>query len=66
MKEVYQNEEDTNVVGDTLEGMVREGARRMLAAALEEEVSAFLGRDPLRAGRGVPRIQETVIIQAGS
>ena len=45
MKEVYQNEEDTNVVGDTLEGMVREGARRMLAAALEEEVSAFLGRD---------------------
>ena len=26
MKEVYQNEEDGNVVGDTLEDMVREGA----------------------------------------
>ena len=37
MKEVYQNEEDANVVGDTLERMVREGARRMLAAALEEK-----------------------------
>ena len=50
MKEVYQNEEDANVVGDTLEGMVREGARRMLAAALEEEVSAFLGRDRCERG----------------
>ena len=39
MREVYQNEEDANVVDDTLEAMVREGARRMLAAALEEEVS---------------------------
>ena len=45
MKEVYQNEEDGNVVGDTLEDMVREGARRMPATALEEEVSGFLGRD---------------------
>ena len=45
MKEVYQNGEGANVVDDTLESMVREGARRMLAAALEEEVSAFLGRD---------------------
>ena len=44
MREVYQNEEEANVVDDTLEAMVREGARRMLAAALEEEVSAFLGR----------------------
>ena len=44
MREVYQNEEETNV-DDTLEAVVREGARRMLAAALEEEVSAFLGRD---------------------
>ena len=42
MREVYQNEEDANVVDDTLEAMVREGARRMLAAALEEEVSGFL------------------------
>ena len=44
MREVYQNEEEANVVDDTLEAMVREGARRMLAAALEEEVSGFLGR----------------------
>jgi putative transposase len=29
----------------TLESIVREGARRMLAAALEAEVTAFLGRD---------------------
>lgn len=32
------------VVMRTLEDVVREGARRMLADALEEEVSAFLGR----------------------
>ena len=50
MREVYQNEEDANVVDDTLEVMVREGARRMLAAALEEEVSAFLGRDRYERG----------------
>ena len=50
MKEVYQNEEDANVVDDTLEDMVREGARRMLAAALEEEVSAFLVRDRYERG----------------
>ena len=50
MKEVYQNEEDASVVDDTLEAMVREGARRMLAAALEEEVSAFLGRDRYERG----------------
>ena len=50
MREVYQNEEDANVVDDTLEAMVREGARRMLAAALEEEVSGFLGRDRYERG----------------
>ncbi len=33
------------MVGDTLEDMVREGARRMLAAALGEEVNGFLGRE---------------------
>ena len=66
MKQVYQNEEDTKVVGDTLEGMVREGARRMLAAALKEEVSAFPGTGPLRAGRGVPRIQERLSLQQGT
>ena len=45
-KEVYQSNEDLSVVGDTLEEMVREGARRMLAAALSEEVNGFLGREP--------------------
>ena len=45
MKEVYQSNDDAGVVGDTLEEMVREGARRMLAAALDEEVNAFLGRE---------------------
>jgi len=45
VREVYQNEEDANVVDDALETMVGKEARRMLAAALEEEVSAFLGRD---------------------
>ena len=45
MKEVYQSNEDTSVIEDTLEAKVREGARLMLAAALEEEVNAFLGRD---------------------
>lgn len=49
MKEVYQSNDDAGVVGDTLEEMVREGARRMLAAALDEEVSVFLGRE--RYGR---------------
>ncbi|MCY4653038.1 MAG: transposase [Dehalococcoidia bacterium] len=46
MKEVYQSNEDISVVGDTLEEMVSEGARRMLAAALSEEVNGFLGREP--------------------
>ena len=50
MREVCQNEEDRSVVDDTLEAMVREGARRMLAAALEEEVSGFLGRDRYERG----------------
>ena len=50
MREEYQNKEDTNVVGDTLKGMVREGARRMWEAALKEEESAFLGRDRYEQG----------------
>jgi putative transposase len=37
-------------VQDTLEALVREGARRMLAAALEEEVNAFLGRRRYQRG----------------
>lgn len=32
--------------GDVLEGIVREGARRMLQRALEAEVEEFLGRQP--------------------
>ena len=50
MKEVYQNEEDTNVVGDMPDALVREGARRMLAAGLEEEVNEFLGRGRYERG----------------
>ena len=50
MKELYQNEEDGNVVGDTLDALVREGARRMLAAGLEEEVSIFLGKERYERG----------------
>lgn len=38
-------------VPDSLEAYVREGARRMLAAALEEEVTAFLGRDRYERGK---------------
>jgi hypothetical protein len=37
-------------VQDTLEAFVQEGARKILIAALEEEVSGFLGR--LRYQRG--------------
>ena len=58
MKEVYQSNEDTGVIEDTLEAKVREGARVMLAAALEEEVNSFLGppRRAVRAVRRVPRV----------
>jgi len=51
----YQRTEFTRAtepIDDTLETMVREGARRMLADALEEEVGAFLGRE--RHERGKP------------
>ena len=65
MREVYQNEEEANVVDDTLEAMVREGARRMLAAALEEEVSGFLGRDRYERGEGSADTG-TVITAAGN
>ncbi len=44
MREVYQNEGNESVVEDMLEQIVSEGARRMLVAGLEEEVSRFLGR----------------------
>jgi putative transposase len=38
-------------VDQTLETMVREGARQMLAAALEAEVGAFLGRERHERGK---------------
>jgi putative transposase len=38
-------------VHDALEALVQEGARRMLAAALEEEVSVFLGRGRYERGK---------------
>ena len=66
MREVYQNEEEANVVDDTLETTGREGARRMLAAALEEEVSGFLGRDRYERGEEFPRIQERLSPQQGT
>ena len=47
MREVYQNEEDANVVDDTLEEMVREGARRMLAAATRRGGERIPGQGPL-------------------
>ena len=45
VKQVYQSNDDISVVGDTLEEMVRERAWRMVAAALDEEVKGFLGRE---------------------
>lgn len=42
--------EGTDVL-DSLEAYVREGARRMLAAALEEEVTGFLGRGRYERGK---------------
>lgn len=47
MEKAYHNtngEHETSEVKDALKTYVQEGARRMLASALEEEVNAFLGR----------------------
>jgi transposase-like protein len=47
LRRSYQKQEsqqESNEVQDALETYVREGARQMLAAVLEEEVNAFLGR----------------------
>ncbi len=44
-------ERESSEIQDALEAYVREGARRMLAAALEEEVSAFLGRHRYQRGK---------------
>ena len=54
MREAYRTDEqggEGSAVLDSLEAYVREGARRMLAAALEEEVPAFLGRDRYERGK---------------
>jgi transposase-like protein len=54
MTEAYQSgsrENESSPVLDSLAAYVREGARRMLAAALDAEVSAFLGRDRYERGK---------------
>lgn len=54
MHEAYRSDDlggERTEVFDSLEAYVREGARRMLAAALEEEVTAFLGRDRYERGK---------------
>jgi transposase-like protein len=53
MSRSYQRsdgEDERDDVQDALEAYVQEGARRMLAAALEEEVSVFLGRRRYKRG----------------
>ena len=52
MSEGYQSVDNNEVgqVRDALEALVTEGARRILESALEEEVSAFLGRDHYQRG----------------
>jgi len=48
----YQRTADeVETIDTTLESVVREGARRMLAVALEAEVAAFLGREPYERGK---------------
>lgn len=42
---------EAEAIDATLESVVRKGAREMLAAALEIEVAAFLGRDPYERGK---------------
>ena len=54
LKESYQKsggQEKRKGVEDALEVCVQEGARRMLAAVLEEEVNAFLGRHRYERGK---------------
>ena len=45
------HDHEGNEVQDALEAYVREGARRMLAAALDEEVRTFLGRQRYQRGQ---------------
>jgi hypothetical protein len=42
--QIQESQQERNEVQDALEAYVREGARQMLAAVLEEEVNVFLGR----------------------
>ena len=54
MKRSYQTNGDQgerDEVQDVLESYVREGAQQMLAAVLEEEVNAFLGRHRYQRGQ---------------
>lgn len=54
MARAYQSTKSTSAgeaVDQTLETIVREGARQLLAAALEAEVGAFLGRERYERGR---------------
>jgi transposase-like protein len=54
MTEAYQSgsrENESSLVLDSLEAYVRGGARQMLAAALDDEVRAFLGRDRYERGK---------------
>ena len=47
------NQHDKSEVADALESYVREGARQMLVVALDEEVSAFLGRNRYERKKGL-------------
>lgn len=54
MAKAYQNNNQEGAKSEvqmSLEAYVREGARQMLAAVLEEEVTAFLGRHRYRRGK---------------
>ena len=69
MKGSYQkhrDQEKQKQVHDALEAYVREGARRMLAAALDEEVSAFLGRHRYERGKAFRGYRNGYITRLGS
>ncbi len=54
LRRSYQSngtQENRSQVQDVLESYVREGAQQMLAAVLEEEVNAFLGRHRYQRGQ---------------
>ena len=47
MKKELKNLEQIPAVKEELEELAREGARRLLVQAMEEEVEEFLGRKPV-------------------